>query len=37
MALLAVTAGTITAALVVGVACAFSTRHITVTRALVNE
>ena len=37
MALLAVTAGTITAALVVGVACALSTRRITVTRALVND
>ena len=37
MALLAVTAGTITTALVVGVGCAFSARHVTVTRALVNE
>ena len=37
LALLAVAAGTITAALVVGVACAFSARRVTVTRALVNE
>ena len=37
LALLAVATGTITAALVVGVACAFSTRRGTVTRALVNE